>query len=338
MNNKKTVSQILVFIVLLVIVIGGILVKINIDDNNTQNNNSEYANLNINQEELNIFYLNVGQADSTFITINGYNMLIDSGNEQDGYYIWQFLKAQNITKLDYFIITHFDEDHMGGAYKILEEMKIGVLYMPNNSSDTKTYQKFIQTIEQENINVNRNLKASNDIIYSLGNATWKVLNIDDGKNLNDSSIVIQLDYKQTKYLFMGDATSNVEENSDIKWEEIDVLKVGHHGDSKCTSQNFLNKINPKYAIISVGKNNSYKHPDEETLERLQNHSSILQIYRTDEDGTIWLTSSGNEINIEKIKYNLDGTGRKQAIFFERKYLYAFFLHYRFSVFKPNYMV
>ena len=85
MNNKKTVSQILVFIVLLVIVIGGILVKINIDDNNTQNNNSEYANLNINQEELNIFYLNVGQADSTFITINGYNMLIDSGNEQDGF-------------------------------------------------------------------------------------------------------------------------------------------------------------------------------------------------------------------------------------------------------------
>lgn len=215
MNDKKLVSQILVFIVLLVIVIVGILVKINVNNNSTPNNNDEYANLNINQEELNIFYLNVGQADSTFITINGYNMLIDSGNEQDGYYIWQFLKAQNITKLDYFIVTHFDEDHMGGAYKILEEMNIGILYMPNNS---------------------------------------------------------------------------------------------------------------------------YKHPDEETLERLQNHSSILQIYRTDEDGTIWLTSSGNEINIEKIKYNLDGTGRKHASILKRKYLYAFFLRYRISVFKPNYMV
>ncbi len=315
MNNKKLASQILVFLVIIIIVIFTI---------NIGNKSFEYENLNINQEELNIFYLNVGQADSTFITINGCNMLIDSGNEQDGYYIWQFLKAQNIDKIDYFIITHFDEDHMGGAYKILEELEIGVLYMPNNSSPSQKYQKFIQTIEKNNINVNRGLKASNDITYSLGNATWKVLNINEGKNLNDSSIVIQLDYERTKYIFMGDATSNVENNTEINWEEVDVLKVAHHGAKETTSQKFLNKINPKYAIISVGKNNGYKHPDKDLLERLQQHKSIDKIYRTDEDSTIWLTSNGNEINIEKIEYNLDGTGRKHANIFQRKYLYAFF--------------
>lgn len=327
MENKKRVSQILVFIVLLAIVIVGILVKINIDNKSIQiNNKSEYENLNINQEELNIFYLDVGQADSTFITVNGYNMLIDSGNEQDGYYIWQFLKAQNIDKIDYFIITHFDEDHMGGAYKILEELEIGVLYMPNNSSSTQTYKKFIQSIENNNINVDRTLKPSNDNVYSFGNATWKVLNINEGKNLNDSSIVIQLDYGRTKYLFMGDSTSNVENSTEINWEKVDVLKVAHHGAKESTCQEFLDKINPKYAIISVGKNNGYKHPDKDLLERLQQHKSIDKIYRTDEDSTIWLTSNGNEINIEKIEYNLDGTGRKQAYIFERKYVLLSFIH------------
>lgn len=324
MNKKKIVSKLTVLIILFAIVIVGILVRNNVDNKNTQTNRSEYENLNINQEELNIFYLNVGQADSTFITVNGCNMLIDSGNEQDGYYIWQFLKAQNIDKIDYFIITHFDEDHMGGAYKILEEIPIGILYIPNNSSKSKTYKKFIKSIEDNNINVDRTLEASNDTIYSLKNAKWKVLNINDRTNLNDSSIVIQLDYKQTKYLFMGDATVNVENNTEINWEEVDVLKVAHHGAKESTSKEFLNKINPKYAIISVGKNNGYKHPDKDLLERLQQHKSINKIYRTDEDSTIWLTSNGNEINIQKIEYNLDGTGRKQAYIFERKYLFAFF--------------
>lgn len=311
-------------IILLAIAIVGILVKINIDNNSTQINSSEYENLDINQEELNIFYLDVGQADSTFITMNGYNMLIDSGNDQDGYYIWKFLKAQNISKIDYFIVTHFDEDHMGGAYKILEELEIGVLYMPNNSSPTQTYKKFIQSIENNNINVNRTLVASNENAYSLGSATWKVLNVNDGNNLNDSSIVIQLNYGKTKYLFMGDSTFNVENNNKINWEKVDVLKVAHHGANDSTSQEFLDKINPIYAIISVGENNGRGHPNEKLLTRLQQHESINQMYRTDNDNTIWLTSDGNKINIKKLEYNLDGTGRKQAYIFKRKYSYAFF--------------
>ena len=113
-------------------------------------------------------------------------MLIDSGNEQDGYYIVQFLKTQNIKKIDYFILTHFDEDHIGGAYKILEELEIGILYMPANSNQTKTYEKLMSAIEKNNINKNTSLKATKDIKYSLGNANWKVLNINDGYDLNDS--------------------------------------------------------------------------------------------------------------------------------------------------------
>lgn len=219
---------------------------------NDESKYGEYDNLNINKEELNIFYLNVGQADSTLITINGYTMLIDSGNASDGYYIVEFLKAQNIDKIDYFILTHYDEDHIGGAYKILEELEIGILYMPNNFSTTDTYQELLQSIEENNINSDTNLKASNETTYSLGEAYWKVLSSDnEATNINDSSIVIELYYGDINYLFMGDATTKVEKNTDILWDEVTVLKVAHHGSDTSTSQEFLDKINPKYAIISV---------------------------------------------------------------------------------------
>lgn len=326
MNKKKVASQILVFLILFIIIIIAILLQNN--NVHTETNNSEYANLNINQEELNIFYLDVGQGDSTFITINGVNMLIDSGNNQDGYYIVEFLKAQNIEKIDYFILTHCDEDHIGGAYKILDELQIGTLYMPNKENDTQTYGRLLEAIKRNNVPVNRNLKVSEGIQYTIGNAQWKILSVDAKNNLNDSSIVIGLEYKSTKYLFMGDATTEVEKM--LEWNQVDVLKVAHHGSNSSTSQLFLEKVKPKYAIISVGRDNSHNLPDIEIIERLKNNN--IEIYRTDKNNTIWLTSNGTEIDINPLKYNLDGTGRKQAIFFERKYLLAFFFNcYEYEV-------
>ena len=319
MNKKKVVSQILVFLVLFVIITVAVLIQNN--NVHTETNSPEYANLNINQNELNIFYLDVGQGDSTFITINGCNMLIDSGNDQDGYYIVQFLKEQNINKIDYFILTHCDEDHIGGAYKILDELQIGTLYMPNKENDTQTYERLLNAIERNNVKVNKNLKTSKETLYTIGNASWKILSVDAKNNLNDSSIVIELDYANTKYLFMGDATTKVEEM--VEWNEVDVLKVAHHGSNSSTSQLFLEKVKPKYAIISVGRDNSHNLPDIDIIERLKNNN--IKIYRTDENNTIWLTSDGTEIYINPLKYNLDGTGRKQAILFERKYRLAFFL-------------
>lgn len=324
MDKRKVASHILIFTIFFIIIIAGILIQNNIDneDLHTETNSSEYANLNINKEKLNIFYLDVGQGDSTLITINGCNMLIDSGNNQDGYYIVQFLKAQNIDRIDYFILTHCDEDHIGGAYKILEELEIGTLYMPNKENDTQTYKNLLESIENNGINVNTNLKASKETVYPLGNANWKILSVDAKNNLNDSSIVVELDYGSTKYLFMGDATTKVEEM--IDWDKVDVLKVAHHGSDSSTSQQFLNKVKPKYAIISVGIDNAHNLPDEEVIERLK--SNNIEIYRTDEKDTIWLTSDGTTIYINPLEYNLDGTGRKQAIIFERKFLLAFFFN------------
>ena len=117
--------------------------------------------------------------------------------------------------------------------------------------------------------------------------------------------------------------NNIEEM--VEWNEVDVLKVAHHGSNSSTSQLFLEKIKPKYAIISVGKGNSHNLPDIDIIERLKNNN--IKIYRTDENNTIWLTSDGTEIYINPLKYNLDGTGRKQAIFLKRKYGLAFFFNY-----------
>ena len=195
--------------------------------------------------------------------------------------------------------------------------------MPNKENDTQTYESLLNAIERNNVNVDKNLKASKETQYAIGNANWKVLSVDAKNNLNDSSIVIELDYENTKYLFMGDATTRVEEM--VEWNEVDVLKVAHHGSNSSTSQLFLEKIKPKYAIISVGRENSHNLPDIDIIERLKNNN--IKIYRTDENNTIWLTSDGTEIYINPLKYNLDGTGRKQAIFFERKYRLAFFFNY-----------
>lgn len=320
-NNK--IYQVIVMIIFLIVIILGIV--LNFNNNGWQNNSlnevtnanttnstiiEEYENLSINENDLNIFYLNVGQGDSTFITINGVNMLIDCGNDSDGYYVSQFLKAQEVEKIDYFIVTHFDEDHMGGAYKIFEELEIGILYIPQGSNDTKTYEKFINSIEEYNINIDTTLVANKDKTYSLGNSEWKVLNI-NGDTQNDSSIVIELDYGNTKYLFMGDASSNVEEKVD--WNEVDVLKVAHHGSSKSTTDEFLKIIKPTYAIISVGENNGYGFPEQAVLDNLENNN--IEVYRTDEDGTIWITSDGENINIQTLDYNLDGAYRKQSMIF-----------------------
>ncbi len=121
-------------------------------------------------------------------------------------------------------------------------------------------------------------------------------------------------------LTMGDATIKIEEK--VEWNKVDVLKVAHHGSDSSTSQEFLDRVKPKYAIISVGASNSFNLPNKDIIDRLNNNK--IKVYRTDKNETIWLTSDGTEIKINSLKYNLDGTGRKQAIIFERKCLYAFF--------------
>lgn len=160
---------------------------------------------------------------------------------------------------------------------------------------------------------------------------WKVLSVDNSEDVkenadNDTSIVIQLNYKDNKFLFMGDATSKVENQllNNNKLGKIDVLKVGHHGSNSSSSEKFLNIVLPKYSIISVNNSEYSKHPSENTIERFNLIHS--KIYRTDVNGTIWITSDGITIEIEELDINLNGNNKQEIILLEdRKYSLIFLL-------------
>lgn len=240
------------------------------------------GNGDVNSEEcLNVYFIDVGQADSILITNKNEAMLIDAGNNEDGENVVQFIKEKGISKLDYVIGTHPHEDHIGGLDDVINNLEINKIYLPKIETNTKTFQDVLKAIENKNKTI-KSLKKGD--IITIGDAKAEVMtdSILDKSNLNLSSNIIRLDFNDTSFLFTGDAETENEKS--VQWEQVDILKVGHHGAQTSTSQNFLNQIKPKYSIISVGKDNSYGHPKEKILERLKKIGS--EVVRTDESGTI----------------------------------------------------
>lgn len=258
--------------------------------------------INIAENKLNILFLDVGQADSQSIICDSKVMLIDAGNAKDGEKIVDGLKALGISKIDYVIGTHVHEDHIGGMSYIIEAFDIGEFYLPYNVNNTSNYYKRLLTSLS-----NKELSISEATVgnkKNLGTANFEIMSVDNSEpeNANLSSIVIQLSYGNKNYLFMGDAESENEKARD--WNDIDVLKVGHHGSLTSSSNEFLKQVLPEIAIISVGKDNSYGLPKDKIIDRISNLGTT--IYRTDYDGTIQLISDGNINEIVKIELSFDG--------------------------------
>lgn len=305
---KDKTKSILATVVLVILLI---LLSIIYTNNNYQNLqvNSKYNNINIDSNKLNIFYFNVGQADCTLITINNKNMLIDAGQDSDGEYIVEFLKAKNIKELDYFVITHGDIDHSGGAKDIINNIKIENIFMPQGITECEDeYQEIKQLADKKEIKMP---KVEVNQKFNLDIADFTIVSVKNDMDCatNDSSIAIRLNYFNTIYLLMGDITTDIED--EMQCESVDILKVSHHGSNSSTSTEFLEKVKPKYAIISAGNNKKYNHPSEEVLERLRKFGiEDNNIYITKNQGTIWITSDGETISIEcREDINLDGTGQ-----------------------------
>lgn len=250
--------------------------------------------------ELNIYFWDVGQADSILVSNEGKYMLIDAGNNPDGKLIVNQLKEMGIDKIDYLVGTHPHEDHIGGLDNIIQSFKIGKIYMPNREATSNTFEDVLDAISNKNLKIASPKKGST---FKLGEAVCKIVSIEsDAEDTNDSSIVIEMSFGKHKYLFTGDLTSTLE--SKINWEDIDVLKVAHHGSRYSSSKEFLDETKPEIAIISAGKENDYGHPHKEALNRLNKVGA--EIYRTDKSGTIQLTSDGEKISIQCLKICLDG--------------------------------
>lgn len=260
-------------------------------------------NIVIDSNKLNIIFLDVGQADCQLILYKGKSMLIDAGNSGDGEYIVNGLKGLGITTLDYVIGTHVHEDHIGGMSYIIDSFDIGEFYLPYNATTTTSYYKKLLTsltTKEESINeVNVGDKIN------IEDLNFEVMAVDNTEpdNANTSSIVLEMTYGDLKYLFMGDAETENEEARN--WNDIDVLKVGHHGSNTSSSEEFLNQVLPEISVICVGEGNSYGLPKDKILNRLENIGST--IYRTDNDGTIQIISDGKTNEVVKIDVNFDSS-------------------------------
>ncbi len=237
--------------------------------------------------DLRVYYFDVGQGDSILITNNGKTMLIDANTDESGNKVSEYLKNLGISKIDYLVGTHPHEDHIGGLDVVIKNFEIGTIYMPKVVATTKTYEDVIDAISEKKLKVTTPKIGDT---FNVGNAKCEVMSIGNDKdNYNNCSIVIKMDFNNVSYLFTGDAEKSVEDSRN--WPQIDILKVAHHGSSTSTSKKFLEQIKPKVAVISVGAGNSYGHPTQSTLKKLNDIGA--KIYRTDENETILIIEKGD---------------------------------------------
>ncbi len=245
--------------------------------------------------ELKVHYIDVGQGDSILVQTKDKNILIDSGTRKSSDNLINYLKKQHIKKLDYVLATHPHEDHIGGMPKVIDEFEIGNFYAPKKTANTKIFKDMILQLKKKNLKINVAKKGISLDLSNDSSLDFLAPVKDNYENTNDYSAVIKITHGNTKFLFTGDAEKTSER--DILNSNVDlssnVLKVGHHGSHSSSSKEFLDKVNPKMAIISCGKNNDYGHPHKETMKELKKRN--IEIYRTDIDGNILLTSDGENI-------------------------------------------
>ena len=240
-----------------------------------------------------IHFIDVGQADAALVLCDGKAMLIDGGNAEDSSLLYTYLKNHNISHLDYVIGTHAHEDHIGGLAGALNYASVGTAYCPATSYDTKAFGNFVKALDKHGVSIT--VPSTGDS-FTLGSAACTILAVNtDSSDPNNTSIVLRIVYGDTSFLFTGDAERVVEQAILNRGANINstVLKVGHHGSESSTSYVWLREIMPQYAVISVGKDNSYGHPTEEVLSRLRD--AEVKTFRTDLQGDIICVSDGKNV-------------------------------------------
>ena len=255
-----------------------------------------HSNSNILFPKKYVSYIDVNQGDSILIHSNNKTTLIDTGgvvsfnNKKKKSLVKiktiPFLKSLGIRSISSLIISHGDFDHCGEAINLVENFKVEkVIFNCGEFNDLE--KELIKVLDKKKIKYYSCIDKLDDLCF---------LQTKEYENENDNSNVVYTEINNYKFLFMGDASITTEKEILDKYNltDIDVLKVGHHGSKTSSGKEFINKINPKYSIISVGKNNRYGHPNKEVLNNLDNS----KIYRTDKDGSIMFKIKNNKLKIE----------------------------------------
>ena len=295
-NIKRNFFEILIILLAFLIINNQDKIKNLFNQNNNQNQN-DY--INTNNDLLKVHYLDVGQGDSIFVEVpNNETMLIDAAESYQSENIINYLKNLNYQKIDYVIGTHPHTDHIGGLKDIINTFEIGKIFMPKVVSTTKTYESLLMAIKDKNLKINTAKAGTSIIDTDALKINILAPNSETYTELNNYSVVTKITYGTTKFLFMGDA-EKLSENEIKENVTADVIKIGHHGSNTSSSIDFIKKVNAKYGIISVGLNNKYNLPKEETITNWEN--SGTKIYLTSTNGTIRASSDGTNIKIESEK-------------------------------------
>jgi beta-lactamase superfamily II metal-dependent hydrolase len=244
--------------------------------------------------QMTVHILDVGQGSACLVESEGHYMLFDGGPGDYSSYVVAYLRDQGVEQLDYIIASHYDADHISGLVGVLNVYPVETMLCPDYETDTKIYHSLMNKQEANGCAV-VHPKAGDT--YTLGDANFTVVAPvkDDYEENNNRSIGIRLVHGDNSFLMLGDAEQESEADICASGRTItsDVYLVSHHGSSSSTTEALLAKVQPSVAVISVGKDNTYGHPTEQTMKRLK--EAGVALYRTDKQGTITVTSDGKTL-------------------------------------------
>ncbi len=267
-------------------------------------------------EKLRVDFIDVGQADSILVSYGDEFMLIDGGNAADGDAVVSYLKSRGVKTLSYVVNTHPHEDHVGGLAAVLSSFSFEKVFASKATSNTKTYESFKKAVKNGGGKISYPVPGEQ---FTLGKVVFTVLGpiTADNEDKNNSSVVLKAVFGESSFLFMGDAelaeeTEIIEAGADLK---CDVLKIGHHGSDSSTGYRLLREASPSYAVISVGKDNTYGHPADGVISKLGD--AEVSAYRTDLCGTIVAVSDGKIIKLSSRKSALQGSDKPVTVTSEK---------------------
>ena len=261
-------------------------------------------------EQLRVEFLDVGQGNAVLLESQGHYVLIDGGDRETSSFVVSYLQEQGIETFDYVVASHFDSDHLAGLIGVLHQFGVNQILTPDYEGDTKLYQSFEEAVRQYQV---MEIHPQQEEVYSFGTAQMEILGPvyyghSDG---NEDSICIRVTNGENSFLICGDIGEDTETELVHTGVDVsaDVYLLNHHGSNTSSTQEFLDLVQPSYAVISCGTRNSYGHPGTETMARIENLG--IPTYRTDRQGTIRVESDGTQLFWEQEPCN-DFTPGDQA--------------------------